>query len=148
MTSRITYLELLQMVKDGKGPEAVEAGGRTFAVLNGSYRNACLETIEHELAKRYTTNGFATVPCITVKEKILTDAEERYLSAVIEPFRDRVDSIRKATFGDRDWITIQIKGDPKIGVQSDCTALPYFARGTKYVGMVSNKEYTLWELGL
>ena len=77
--------------------------------------------------------------------QILSDEERRYLSAVIRPFRDRVEFICKVTFLEdlfqRQRIVIGITDDIDI-------ALPYFKGGTMYKGMKPGHTYTLEELGL
>lgn len=77
------------------------------------------------------------------KKPILDDAEREYLSAVIRPFREEVDTISKF----RTWeeslqnICISTK-DHRI-----CT-LPVFPKDTMYKGMKEGKNYSLKELGL
>ena len=76
------------------------------------------------------------------KEPILDDAEKRYLSAVIKPFRNKVKSISKgASEANREFIAIDCKN-------GDETFLPWFKAGTMYKGMERYKKYTLEELGL
>jgi hypothetical protein len=76
------------------------------------------------------------------KEPILDDAEKKYLSAVIKPFRDNVKLIAKADDFDKSYIFITFVND------ADSTMFfPYFKKGTMYKGM-SDKMYTLEELGL
>ena len=75
--------------------------------------------------------------------EILDDAEKRYLSAVIKPFRKRVDSIMKISdpLGSaREYIFIKLDGD--------FFALPYFEAGTMYQGMELDRPYALKELRL
>ena len=83
--------------------------------------------------------------CSEYKEPILDEAEKEYLSAVIEPFRKSVISIKKleATYG---WEIISFY----YTFQSyGCiTILPPFQSGTRFKGMKAGKEYTLEELGL
>ena len=79
---------------------------------------------------------------ITVPD-ILDDVEKRYLSAVIRPFRKRVDSIIKISdpLGSaKEYIFIKL--------DEDSFSLPYFKTGTMYQGMELEKVYTLEELGL
>ena len=74
---------------------------------------------------------------------ILDDVEKRYLSAVIRPFRKRVDSIMKISdpLGyDKEYIFIKL--------DEDSFSLPYFKTGTMYQGMELERAYTLEELGL
>ena len=75
--------------------------------------------------------------------EILDDVEKRYLSAVIRPFRKRVDSIIKISdpLGSaKEYIFIKL--------DEDSFSLPYFKIGTMYQGMELEKVYTLEELGL
>ena len=74
---------------------------------------------------------------------ILDNVEKRYLSAVIRPFRKRVDSIIKISdpLGyDKEYIFIKL--------DEDSFSLPYFEAGTMYQGMELERAYTLEELGL
>lgn len=78
-----------------------------------------------------------------VHPQILDDAERRYLSAVIRPFKDRVGSICK-TFYTSEYQHIYI-------VLRDCDYnmyLPIFKKGTMYKGMEFGRSYSLEELGL
>ena len=78
-----------------------------------------------------------------VKPEILDEAEKKYLSNVIRPFRDRVNNIRKVksyTNNKSEYIIISI-GNENI-------TLPYFEENAMYKGMRLNKEYTLKELGI
>lgn len=79
---------------------------------------------------------------ITVPD-ILDDVEKRYLSAVIRPFRKRVDYIMKISdpLGyEKEYIFIKL--------DEDSFSLPYFTAGTMYQGMELERAYTLEELGL
>ena len=74
------------------------------------------------------------------KPTILTEKEKAYLSAVIKPFREEVETIEKASFGEDEQLQIS-DGDTVM-------AFPCFEKGTMYKGMEAYKEYTLEELGL
>ena len=86
-----------------------------------------------------------------VHPQILDDAERKYLSAVISPFRDRVKHIC------RGWY-ITSSGEYQrnlsiyITLSDDVTSynidLPFFKKETMYKGMEIGKAYTLEELGL
>lgn len=93
------------------------------------------------------------------KEEVLDEKEKEYLSAVIKPFRDKVESITKnsivtVTTNERGMITntcvsefISIRTKNETGIP--CTInLPYFSRGDMYRAMINDKNYTLEELGL
>lgn len=74
------------------------------------------------------------------KEQILDDAEREYLSAVIKPFRDKVEYITKKPLVYKEYIYIHI--------YVDNIMLPRFKEGTMYKGMKICKAYTPEELGL
>ena len=79
---------------------------------------------------------------ITVPD-ILDDVEKRYLSAVIRPFRKRVDYIMKISdpLGyEKEYIFIKF--------DEDSFLFPFFKTGTMYQGMELEIAYTLEELGL
>ena len=76
------------------------------------------------------------------KEPILDEVERKYLSDVIRPFRNKIDTISKFnTFDDRQYIYIGMK-DRRWG------NLPCFPKGTMYKGMEDGKHYSPKELGL
>lgn len=77
------------------------------------------------------------------KPAILTDKEEAYLSAVIKPFREEVESLKKIDIGEvEQQLRLQI---PNALVIMD---FPLFKKGAMYRGMEEGREYTLEELGL
>ena len=83
------------------------------------------------------------------QEQILNDAEKKYLSAVIKPFRDKVIYICKVDFVNFDnpegcvyqRIVIVLDDSPEV-------VLPLFKAGTMYKGMETGHVYFLEELGL
>ena len=77
-----------------------------------------------------------------VHPQILDDAEKRYLSAVIRPFRNEKLKIVKHSScnGSEEWLNfVSEKGS---------FYLPNFKTGTMYKGMKPDHAYTLEELGL
>lgn len=78
-------------------------------------------------------------------DEILDSTEKKYLAAVIAPFRDKVKNIAKI---DKDNGKQYICICHYWGLYTENITLPYFKSGTMYVGMKSNKVYTLEELGL
>ena len=72
--------------------------------------------------------------------EILTEKEKAYLSAVVKPFKGKVKTVEKVSFGEEEYL--------KILFEMDLMSLPFFAKGTMYKGMEANKAYTLEELGL
>ena len=86
------------------------------------------------------------VEIVKKAKSILDDAEKRYLSSIIRPFKDQVIAIAKRSANYGEFIDIVIdEGD--IG---DCgnIYLPYFKPGSMYKGMKVGREYTLDQLGL
>lgn len=77
-----------------------------------------------------------------VHPQILDDAEKRYLSAVIKPFRNEKLEIVKhsACNGSEEWLNFVS--------ENGSFYLPNFKTGTMYKGMKQGKHYTLEELGL
>lgn len=104
-------------------------------------------------------NGWSSGLCIDdfsanwweeYKEDILDEAEKEYLSAVIKPFRDRVEYIKKINMylgcnKDAEYIFGELGNEDDV---VDAFSLPYFTEGTMYKGMETGKKYTLKELGL
>ena len=78
------------------------------------------------------------------KHPILDETEKAYLSAVIKPFREKVESIKKFEnyYSAQEYIHIAMKKG------TDYCSLPWFRKGTMYKGMEAYKLYTLEELGL
>ena len=71
---------------------------------------------------------------------ILTDEEKAYLSAVIKPFREEVETIEKTSFAT--YEQLQISDGYTV------MAFPCFKAGTMYKGMEEDRDYTLGDLGL
>ena len=83
-----------------------------------------------------------------VHPQILDDVERRYLSAVIRPFRDRVQYIAKAFADDTCVYRINCYIFIHFNDGSDDMDFPVFHESKMYKGMKSDKAYTLEELGL
>lgn len=78
------------------------------------------------------------------EEPILTEEEKTYLKAVMEPFKDRVNHLRKYIhLGHGTEYVEFVIDDHTMSID-----LPDFESGTKYKGMELGREYTLEELGL
>ncbi len=112
---------------ESKGLVLVKENKKFFKKLPNDYTG----TIEVE-------NGYI------VEKEILDEKEKEYLSAVIRPFRDRVEYIKKVG-GNREFIEITINDKY---FYFEHINLPYFKKGTMYKGMELDKKYTLKELGL
>ena len=78
-----------------------------------------------------------------VKLPILNDKEKKYLSYVIEPFREDVLKIAKFESNN-----LENKEVIVIKTQDVNMIIPPFEKGFKYVGMKLNQEYTIEELDL
>ena len=83
---------------------------------------------------------------VKLPKPILTNDEKRYLSNVIEPFRNRVMYVIKSEASTGEYITIHL--NHYNGWLSDLITLPVFEKETMYKGIEINKRYTLDELGL
>ena len=81
-------------------------------------------------------------------EPILDDAEREYLSAVIKPFRDRVQYIAKSFADDARFYRINCYIFIHFNDGSDDMDFPLFNESKMYKGMAINRPYTLKELGL
>ena len=79
---------------------------------------------------------------LEVEELILDEAERKYLSNVIRPFRDRVLYIRKRVHISDEYIEIILKDKYEI------FTFPSFEAGKMYKNMTIGKQYELEELGL
>lgn len=77
------------------------------------------------------------------KEPILDDVEKKYLSAVIKPFRENIEYIRKnkSAYKDKQFISIGFYDD-------DYMYFPFFENDAMYKCMELGRKYTLDELGL
>ena len=104
--------------------------------------------LEHNFNSNYDVvriNRPTKYETIYKNDEILDSTEKKYLAAVIAPFRDKVKNIAKIDKDNgKQYICICHNGN----LYTENIALPYFKSGTMYVGMKSNKEYTLEELGL
>lgn len=80
-----------------------------------------------------------------IKQPILDDVEKEYLSAVIRPFREKVQGIEKKLYRTNlEYLSIAyLEGDLFQRV-----AFPIFKKDTMYKGMELHKEYSLEELGV
>ena len=84
------------------------------------------------------------------QEQILNDAEKKYLSAVIKPFRDKVNYICKVNYYNNPEVDVYKAQHIVIGLNDNSpeVVLPLFKAGTIYKGMVAGHVYILEDLGL
>ena len=83
---------------------------------------------------------------IKLSKPILNEAERKYLSAIIKPFRDKVVSIAKYRYSDdNSYIQITVE---QIAFDGEFIDLPRFKSDAMYKDMRAGKQYTLEELDL
>ena len=87
------------------------------------------------------------VDIVKKAKSIIDDAEKRYLSNIIKPFRKHIITIRKIQNYKYEFIEIVIYSNVE-GVSCEVISFPYFKKSKMYKGIEINKEYTLKELGL
>ena len=77
------------------------------------------------------------------KEPVLDDTEREYLSAMIKPFREKIEYIRKnkSAYKDKQFISIGFYDD-------EYMYFPFFENDAMYKCMKLGRKYTLEELGL
>ena len=129
--------------------------GEEFGLKNSNFR---YKLTTYGLRKRYLTvkewgNScmlddllLGRVEIVKKVKPILDEAEKRYLTNIIRPFKDQVIAIAKRSANYGEFIDIMID-EGEIG---DCgnIYLPYFKPDSMYKGMKVNREYTLDQLGL
>lgn len=136
---KMTYLDLLKAVSEGTQPRVIKYGTKLFRW------NECEYVSESErlsdFLDNWTTKAQTTAEFIEIIAEYLNEKEKKYLSAVIKPFRERTECIRKNSDGNyNEFISIDLNNERFF--------LPYFGEGEMYKGMEIDKEYTLEELGL
>ena len=84
------------------------------------------------------------------EESILSNAEKKYLSAVIKPFKDKVNFICKVNYYNNPEVDVYKAQHIVIGLNDNSpeVVLPLFKAGTMYKGMVAGHVYILEDLGL
>ena len=104
-----------------------------------SYLLICTENVPIFQNIRFEDKEPTSIESI-VYPQILDDAERKYLSAVIKPFRKKIKHIVKMRYDKSEFIFIRF--------DTSSLSMPYFDIGTMYKGMEIGKKYTLEELGL
>lgn len=146
MKKEITFLELLQMVKDGTAPKKVIHKSDEYKRNGSDYicrtENGCWDLSSKTFIM--SIQAMATAKTITYSEEILTDEEKAYLSAVLKPFRKHKLAITKEDATDG-YNIIVMAGDG----ESQYYYFPIFPYESEmYKGMEVDKKYTPSELGL
>lgn len=108
--------------------------------------NKCIGKVKDS----YPNKAITTWLDMEHNEPILDDAERKYLSEVIRPFRDDVQFIMKykGCFSSRVYEEIAVWYRDKIDGEKNYCMLPKFEKGTMYKNMEVSRHYTLEELGL
>lgn len=139
---KITYLELLQMVKEGKAPLKIEVDGETYEYFEQNGGARYYSKVDDCFLYMQNVLKAVSVPLITCKEPVLTDKEREYLKAVIKPWRDKITGMGIVFFIDREYLKINLSHG------RESVPFPFFPIGKYYKGMERGKEYTLEELDL
>ena len=106
-------------------------------------RDSLIDKELEEIEKAYRSIGIFNIT-LEKPEPILDEAERKYLSGVIRPFRDSVKDIVKRKSYDSEYEEYIIIHCGKF----EAIVFPYFKEGTMYKNMVINKEYSLEDLNL
>lgn len=117
--------------------------GEEFKIkgLNDTYR------LTNDGLYNHGFRSYAQLYCLLngeyeIEKPILDKVEKKYLENILRPFKDRVLYVTKnSCSGQRQYLLIVLDF-------YECINLPFFKENTMYKDMVSNKEYTLKELGL
>ncbi len=150
MDKYVTYLELLQMVKEGKQPEVVSFRGNKYTYMNGEYKREIDRRggLVNTLATVFTELNLTRNAEIMYEENILTAAEKKYLRTVIAPFRERIRRVTKVNVnGVAEYIGMTLSS-MILASKLDTINLPYFEAGTMYKGMSADHVYTIEDLKL
>lgn len=148
---KITYLELLQMIKEDKEPKTIitksDGENHKYTYGGGSYTDKDGRSFKEDWCfVVYSPCGHATEPFIYYEDEILDNAEKRYLKGVIRPFRDNVKVIIKSIYPSNlakgsEFIRIVYKDNSN-------TNLPPFPSKYMYARMELGRCYTLEELDI
>lgn len=97
-----------------------------------------------------TVKDFVDFLNLPVAEKILDDAEKRYIKNIVRPFKNRVTSICKRQYdGMYEYIVIIYEDIYHDGSMTERRIyLPNFRANTMYKGMKLEEHYTLADLGI
>ena len=121
---KISYLELLEMIKEGKQPRKVKFNESVYEWRNAMYAKLYEKALNPLLVEEHTDDFLAKVKCIEVVQEILDEKEKEYLSAVIKPFRNEVLWIKKLDYRDGEYI--------KLRTFNTNMVFPDFEKGTMY----------------
>lgn len=107
----------------------------TYGNFNECYKGKCLGNLVSE--------SILTWLDMEHKEQILDDAEKRYLSTVIRPFRNEIKAIEKDNY-----LANKLERIYFFTKEGELFYLKSFKANTMYKGMEQKRQYTLEELGI
>ena len=108
---------------------------------NGIFIENLIMAID-DVYQKFGLSSMSILDWLCEEHQILDKEEKEYLSAVIRPFKDRINYIYKDEWDyEKEVICINYDRDDEV-------ALPDFKKGAMYKGMKLDKQYTLEDLGL
>ena len=143
MKKKITFYELLTMMKNGTAPKRVEYGACKWIRSDDDYCCGDRLFLSDEIGKKFMRE-ILNEKNVSYDEAVLTDKEREYLSAVLKPFKNHTLTITKEDATDG-YNIIVMAGDE----ESQYYYFPMFPyESGMYKGMEVDKKYTPSELGL
>lgn len=112
-----------------------------------------LEYFNKQIGKWMVSTGLFNIlngayEIVKISNPILDEREKEYISAVINPFRNRIKHIEKKSLKDESYEYVAICYYENITDDMCMLYFPMFEKGTMYKRMEVDKKYTLEELGL
>lgn len=105
-----------------------------------------LSSCGHWISISSTLNNLLNGEHKVAKMPILDDVEKEFLSAVIKPFRNRIEYVCKYKINDDyERLYIKVSDDES---DDERVIFPQFERGTMYKGMKPGRKYSLGDLSL
>lgn len=147
MEKKFTFYELLTMMKNGEAPKKVIFKGKTYFRIGGNYVDNSNGLLVADFAKMYSIAGMYNLHEMVCTDKILTEKENAYLSAVLKPFKERAMRITK--MDGADGYNLVVDGEEDEEWASAYYYFPVFPHDSEmYRGMEVDRAYTPQELGL
>lgn len=110
-------------------------------LTDGTRMNKAIQAIAFKHCGKRLCGASSPFKWLCEEEQILDDVEKDYLSAVIKPFRKRIQYIAIWDIDSKPFVHIELS-------DGDCMNFPNFKANTMYKGMKPKKHYSLDELGL
>ena len=149
MKKRITLDEFIKEMRNGNCPKrikVIDQCGKKWNLQWANIPKAYVITDDFYKQANIVFGASLADTYVEYYEEILDEAEKKYLSNVIKPFRNKVKFIRTARWVDYDrYIEIIVNIDS--GSAWQCS-LPLFNEKSMYTGMEVEKCYSLEELGI